>query len=158
MKDKQRIKWVLKECQHAASGRRRRAASAKAQPVMGCGEPRAGAATRGPRQAPRSNAGAWRGRRRGVWWGSATGRGPPLAAGSPKLGRRRQTEKEVGRGGGQEHYCLFLLVFFFLIFFFHLIPSKQTMLHSRGKRLFHFKITRAKSQSLKRRGKITIML
>ena len=72
-------------------------------------------------------------------------------------------EEAADREGGRQRrgpgaLLSFPLGVFFLIFFLPFNPAKQTMLHSRGKRLFHFKITRAKSQSLKRRGKITITL
>ena len=43
-------------------------------------------------------------------------------------------------------------------FFYCLIQETLIVLQNRSKRLLHFEIAGVKSQSLKRRGKITIML
>ena len=92
------------------------------------------------------------------------GEGQGGAATNPRSAPWRVTRTQgegnkSGQEGDREVFLSFASICFLIFFcFYHLIQETLTELQNRGKRQLRFEIAGVKSQSLKRRDKITITL
>ena len=76
-----------------------------------------------------------------------------------RVGPGRVTGRGLVNGDKVWAFMSFASMCFLIFFFFYcLIQETLTVLQNKGKRPLRFKIREVKSQSLKRRGKITITL